>query len=130
MIIFDRLKEARPCQARPCFVHTQKIPLATSTNIIGFYLCMVGQNQWQHQEGGGGAWEAVSSSQRFCPTCPPVRRKMAKISHFWQIFGFKKNGQNQLFLANLLIFAPSELHFAPSMPPPNISAAATGQNNK
>ena len=35
-------------------------------------------------------------------TFPPVRRK---------------NGQNKLFLANFWIFAPSESHFTPSMPP-------------
>ena len=29
----------------------------------------------------------------------------------------EKNGQNQPFLANFWIFAPSETHFAPSMPP-------------
>ena len=36
------------------------------------------------------------------PTFPQLEEKMAKISHFRQIFGF---------------FAPSESHFAPSMPP-------------
>ena len=30
----------------------------------------------------------------------------------------KQNGQSQPFLAFFFIFVPSELHFAPSMPPP------------
>ena len=38
----------------------------------------------------------------------------------------EKNGQNQPFWANFWIFAPSEMHFAPLMPPQNISGAATG----
>ena len=42
----------------------------------------------------------------------------------------EKNGQNQPFSANFWIFAPSESHFAPSVPPPHkkISGAATGSN--
>ena len=36
------------------------------------------------------------------PLAPNQKKKMVKISHFWQIFW---------------IFAPSETHFAPSMPP-------------
>ena len=40
-------------------------------------------DQWQHQGGHFPPSEALP------PTCPPVRRKkLAKISHFWQIFWF------------------------------------------
>ena len=41
----------------------------------------------------------------------------------------KKNGQNQPFLENVLIFAPSETHFAPLMPSTKNSGAATGPRN-
>ena len=45
-------------------------------------------------------------SLRFCfPSLPPPQEKMAKICHFRQIFW---------------IFAPTESHFAPSMPPQKI----------
>ena len=40
---------------------------------------------------GGGGMGAFPSPQfeALPPTCPPVRsKKMVKISHFWQIFGF------------------------------------------
>ena len=54
-------------------------------------------------QGGGikGAF-APPRLEALPPTCPPVRRK---------------NGQNKPFSANFWIFAPSESHFAPSMPP-------------
>ena len=55
--------------------------------------------QWQHQGGHGGHLPPVGGLP---PHLPPIRRK---------------NGQNQPFLANFLIFAPSETHFAPSIPP-------------
>ena len=55
----------------------------------------------------GRAWGLGANapeSEALPPTCPPppVRRK---------------NGPNQPFSANFWIFAPSELHFAPSMSP-------------
>ena len=40
---------------------------------------------------GGTKWGHLPPSRRLCPPpplAPPVRRKMAKISHFRQIFGF------------------------------------------
>ena len=37
----------------------------------------------------------------------------------------EKSGKNQLFSAYFWIFAPSERHFAPSMPPTKNSGAAT-----
>ena len=52
--------------------------------------------QWRHQ---GGRPPVRGSTP---PTCPPSQ---------------KKNGQTQPFLANFWIFAPSESHLAPSMPP-------------
>ena len=59
--------------------------------------------QWRHQGGGGmGAFAPPVGSS---PHLPPVRRK---------------NGQNQPFSENFWIFAPSESHFAPSMPPQKI----------
>ena len=53
--------------------------------------------QWWHQ-GGHGAF--TPPHWRLCPpTCPPIRRKNGQISHFQQIF------------------ALSESHFTPLMPP-------------
>ena len=45
--------------------------------------------------------------------CPPIRGSSPP--HFPPVR--RKNCQNQPFLENLWIFAPSEMHFAPSMPP-------------
>ena len=59
-------------------------------------ICSYGQ--WRHQ-GGMGAFPPLSED---LPHFPPVGRK---------------NSQNQPFLVNFWIFAPSETHFAPSMPP-------------
>ena len=56
--------------------------------------------QWRHQGGMGHLppqSEALPAS-----TCSSSQKKMTKISHFRQIFG---------------ILPPSELHFAPLMPP-------------
>ena len=53
--------------------------------------------QWRHQGGRPPPSEALLP-----PLAPLVRRK---------------NGQTQPFLANFWIFAPSESHLAPSMPP-------------
>ena len=59
--------------------------------------------------------------RRLCPPhLPPPRQKIVKISHFRQIFGFL------LPQKNFWTFAPLQSHFAPSMPPPQISGAATG----
>ena len=56
--------------------------------------------------GMGGGHGAFSPNRRlYPPTCLSVKRK---------------NGQNQSFSANFWIFAPSESHFAPSMPPQKI----------
>ena len=55
------------------------------------------EKQWRHQ---GGAWGQMPPQSEALP--PNQKKKMAKISHFWQIFGF---------------LPPSESHFAPSMPP-------------
>ena len=52
-------------------------------------LCRVTGFQWRHQGGHGGI--SPPPSQRLCPpTCPPPsqKKKIAKISHFRQIFGF------------------------------------------
>ena len=51
-----------------------------------------------------------SPSRRLCPALPPVRRKKWPNQSFWAIFW---------------IFAPSESHFAHSMPPTQLSGAAT-----
>ena len=56
--------------------------------------------QWRHQ-GGVGAFAPIGGSDP--PHLPPQSEE--------------KNGQNQPFSANFWIFAPSESHFAPSMPP-------------
>ena len=56
--------------------------------------------QWRHQ---GGVWGAFA---------PPVG---GSAPTFPQSKG--KNGKNQPFSANFWIFAPSDTHFAPSMPP-------------
>ena len=48
------------------------------------YTCMNKDKQWQHK---GGAF--APQSEALSPTSPPIRRKkIAKISHFRQIFGF------------------------------------------
>ena len=52
---------------------------------------------------GGMGGSKCPQSETLPPTCPPQSEE--------------KNGQNQPFLANFWIFAPSKLHFAPSMPP-------------
>ena len=52
---------------------------------------------------GGMGGGKCPQSEALPPTCPPQSEE--------------KNGQNQPFSANFWIFAPSELHFAPSMPP-------------
>ena len=53
-----------------------------------------------------GGWGHLPHRRRLSPL-PPSRQK-------------KKNGQNQPLSANFWIFAPSESHFAPSMPPQKI----------
>ena len=78
---------------------------------------------WVLGSGGikGGAWgHFPPPSLRLCP--PPHLPTPS----------VEKNGQNQLFLAIFLIFAPSEMHFAPLIPPQKISGAArpaTGPRN-
>ena len=49
-----------------------------------------------------GAWGGNVPQSEALPHLPPSQKK--------------KNGQNQVFSANFWIFAPSESHFAPSMP--------------
>ena len=67
------------------------------TNMLLVNLCSGGI-------GGGGAMGHSPPVGSSAPTYPPpsVRRMMVKINHFGQ---------------NFWIFAPSEMHFTPSMPP-------------
>ena len=54
----------------------------------------------------GGAWGGIPPSRRLCPHLPPPTRQKGE------------NSKNQPFLANFLIFAASNTHFAPRCPLP------------
>ena len=66
---------------------------------------------------GGGGMGSIWPPVRLCPPICPQSEE--------------KNGQNQTFSASFWIFAPSESHFLPSIPPTRkISCAATVSENK
>ena len=65
---------------------------------------------------GGGHWGFAPPPpplEALPPTCPPSEEKWSKSAIF----------------ANFLIFAPSEMHFSPSMPPQKISGATTAHED-
>ena len=63
------------------------------------------QSEFVHICSGGIKGGHLPPSWRLCPLLAPPQSE-------------DKNGQNQPLLANFWIFAPSEMHFSPSMPPP------------
>ena len=66
------------------------------------HLAKITYCQWRHQ-GGMGAF-APPPARGTAPLLAPPSQK-------------EKNGQNQSFSTYFWIFAPSESHFPPSMPP-------------
>ena len=75
----------------------------SKAKLLHLFVCFSIMNIWAVAASRGGMGE-FPPSWRLSP--PPLAPQSED-----------KNGQNQPFSANFWVFAPSESHFAPSMPP-------------
>ena len=92
----------------------QSLQSIVLTKMILFSSLYIKHMQWRHQGGHGGIYPHPSEALPPPPHMPPQSER--------------KNGQNQPFSAIFLIFAPSESHFAPSMPPTKKNSGAATEH--